>query len=77
MFKQYTRIGSAEARPVTSEEIALLASELRETGISVSDEDELGGSPKVGDMIAHNPKNHDDVWLIAAKYFNDNFKEVV
>ena len=43
------------------------------TGISVSDEDE----PKndMG-MIARNPKNHNDKWYVAKKYFEDNFEEV-
>jgi hypothetical protein len=25
-------------------------------------------------MIARNPKNHDDQWLVAAQYFSDNFE---
>ena len=28
----------------------------------------------VGDMIARNPKNHADKWLVAAQYFSDNFE---
>jgi len=31
------------------------------------------GSPKEGDMIARNPANHKDQWLVAAKYFKENF----
>ena len=27
-------------------------------------------------MIARNPKNHDDQWLVAKQYFEDNFEEV-
>jgi len=42
--------------------------------ISVSVEDSEAGSPKQGDMIARNPKNHADQWLVAEKYFNDNFE---
>lgn len=44
------------------------------TGISVSAEDTKAGSPKAGDMIARNPKNHADKWLVAAQYFADNFE---
>jgi hypothetical protein len=44
------------------------------TGISVSAEDTKAGSPKAGDMIARNPKNHADKWLVAAAYFADNFE---
>ncbi len=43
--------------------------------VSISDVDKLNGSPRIGDMIARNPKNHLDQWLVAEKYFNDNFEE--
>ena len=46
------------------------------TGISISAEDVRAGSPKAGDMIARNPKNHDDQWLVAAQYFADNFEPI-
>jgi hypothetical protein len=42
--------------------------------VSVSAPDKEAGSPKAGDMIARNPKNHDDQWLVAAQYFADNFE---
>lgn len=42
--------------------------------VSVSAPDREAGSPKAGDMIARNPKNHDDQWLVAAAYFADNFE---
>ena len=45
-------------------------------GISVSIEDAKAGSPRVGDMIARNPKNHNDKWLVAEQYFNDNFEPI-
>ena len=44
------------------------------THISVSAPDREAGSPKTGDMIARNPKNHADKWLVAAQYFADNFE---
>lgn len=43
-------------------------------GISISGPDLEAGSPKLGDMIARNPKNHADQWLVAAQYFADNFE---
>ena len=46
------------------------------TRVSVSDADRDAGSPKPGDKIARNPKNHDDRWLVAAQYAADNFEEV-
>ena len=42
--------------------------------ISISSADRKNGSPKDGDMIARNPKNHDDQWLVAKQYFEDNFE---
>jgi len=46
------------------------------TDVSVSVEDRNAGSPKEGDKIARNPKNHADRWLVAAAYFEDNFEPV-
>jgi hypothetical protein len=45
-------------------------------GVSISDVDRAAGSPKVGDMIARNPANHEDRWLVAAEYFAANFEPV-
>lgn len=44
--------------------------------ISVSPEDAMNGSPLPGDMIATNPKNNDDKWLVAAQFMADNYEEV-
>jgi hypothetical protein len=68
-FKQYRRKQIAELRPFQEGE------ELSER-ISISQADRDNGSPKVGDMIARNPKNHDDQWLVAKQYFEDNFEPV-
>ncbi len=67
-FKQYRRKQIAELRPFVPEDDMY--------GVSVSLEDAKAGSPKEGDMIARNPKNHADMWLVAAAYFADNFEEV-
>jgi hypothetical protein len=45
------------------------------TGIMVSDVDKANGSPASGDMIARNPENHDDQWLVALKFFDANYEE--
>lgn len=66
MFKQYRRMQIAELRPY-------IPDEPWDSSISVSEADRDAGSPKEGDMIARNPKNHADQWLVAAKYFADNF----
>lgn len=64
-YQQYRRIQIAELRPYIPGEPM--------DGISISAPDKKNGSPKVGDMIARNPANHDDKWVVAEKYFNDNF----
>jgi len=43
------------------------------TGVSVGDDDRKNGSPKQGDMIARDPSNHDDKWLVNAEYFEAKF----
>lgn len=73
-FKQYKRKATAELRPVTEAEIEL---HLLNPTISVSVADSDNGSPKRGDMIARNPENHDDQWLVAADYFAANFEELL
>jgi hypothetical protein len=65
-FKQYRRKRNAELRPYVRGE--------NMDGISVSDADAKAGSPKAGDMIARNPENHEDRWLVAAQYFADHFE---
>jgi hypothetical protein len=79
-FNRYIRTNVAEMREVTAmeSEVAFdlngcLYSE-HETIISISEEDKRNGSPKWGDMIARNPDNHRDQWLVAKRYFRDNFE---
>ena len=65
-FIQYRRTQIAEMTPwVPGFDMA---------GVSVSETDRYFGSPREGDMIARDPKNHADQWLIAAAYFADNFE---
>lgn len=65
-FTQYRRKQIAELRPYEiGEDLAL---------VSIAEVDKAAGSPKLGDMIARNPKNHSDQWLVAAQYFKDNFE---
>jgi len=70
-FKQYKRFAIAEIREVTEREIR----EGLTSSVSLSEADKKAGSPKPGDMVGRNPKNHEDQWLIAAQYFKDNFEE--
>jgi len=67
-FIQYRRKQIAELRPYVQGESM--------EGVSISAPDKEAGSPKEGDMIARNPKNNADKWLVAAQYFADNFEPV-
>ena len=68
-FKQYRRKLIAELRPY-------IEGEVLDNKVSISQADKLAGSPKLGDMIARNPSNHDDQWLVARDYFEVNFEPV-
>ena len=68
-FKQYRRKQIAEFREYKPGEIL-------SDRISISEVDREAGSPKQGDMIARNPNNYNDQWLVAGKYFADNFEPI-
>jgi len=44
--------------------------------VSISLADKDAGSPKMGDMIARNPDDYNDMWLVAEDYFKKNFEAV-
>lgn len=69
-FQQFRRSQIAELRPIEDEDDHLISIGT----ISISQPDRENGSPKLGDMIARNPVNHDDLWLVAADYFAANFE---
>lgn len=84
-FKQYRRKQIAELRPVIGTDLLqfarqkeIIVSDNKDNPltVSISETDLQNGSPKYGDMIARNPKNHLDQWLVAEQYFNDNFEPV-
>lgn len=64
-WKKYRRKGLSEMRPYIPGESL--------ENISVSQTD----TPEEGGMIARNPKNHDDQWYVAKKYFEENLEEVL
>jgi hypothetical protein len=68
-FHSYRRKQIAELRPY------ILGEDL--SRVSIAEVDINAGSPRLGDMIARNPKNHEDKWLVAAIYFSDNFEELI
>lgn len=66
-FNQYRRKQIAELRPVTDADIKAFEQDkhphsMRDTEfrVSISDADIENGSPKIGDMIARNPKT---IWI--------------
>jgi hypothetical protein len=65
-FKQYRRKSVSEMRPYVEGEIL-------DDKVSISEADLKAGSPKAGDMIARNPNNHEDQWLVAKAYFEEKF----
>jgi len=84
-FKKYRRKQIAELRKVDDNDllqfvrkkkIVVVDNKDSEVIVSISDVDLMNGSPKEGDMIARNPKNHLDQWLVAEEYFNDNFESI-
>ncbi len=87
-FKQFKRSQIAEMREVTESDITdfhnvgaiIIPSDLGDwkhpIKVSISDADLANDSPKIGDMIARNPKNYSDQWLVAEQYFKDNFEDL-
>ena len=67
-FKKYRKKGITEIRRYVERENTHIT--------SISPQDLKDGSPKKGDMIARDPENHDDQWLIAKAYFKDNYEVV-
>lgn len=81
-FREFRRKEKAQLRKVTEQDLTefqengVLQVELPDTTkitVSIGEPDLLNGSPKLGDMIARNPKNYFDQWLVAKQYFEDNF----
>jgi len=66
-FKKYRRKQIAELRPYRE-------GEMLSDRVSISAADRENGSPKPGDMIARNPNDHTDQWLVSKQYFEENFE---
>jgi hypothetical protein len=70
-FKKYRRKGLSEMIPLKEfigQDMSL---------VSVSDADKkLSNEEFEQGYIARNPKNHQDMWYVAKKYFDDNLEEV-
>ena len=72
-FTKYKRTQIAEMRPY---EPGPDNASINFGMIAVSPEDKKAGSPKAGDMIARNPANPNDQWLVNAAYFAANFEPI-
>jgi len=70
-FKQYKRKGLSEMisfKEFVGEDIST---------VSVSEQDKLLSNEEFEQgYIARNPKNHNDLWYVAKKYFDDNLEPV-
>jgi len=65
-FKQYQRKSMGEMRPyIPGEDL---------TGITVNPKEVQDyGCPKEGDMIARDPKDRDNQWLMSKEFFEENY----
>ena len=45
------------------------------TDVSVGADDREKGSPQEGDMVARDPDNHADQWLVNKRYFVAKFEQ--
>jgi len=65
-FQRFRRKSIAELRPYVPGESL--------ERISVGDNCEAAGGPVAGDMVARDPKNHADQWIVIASYFREHFE---
>ena len=73
-WQKYRKSQYTEMRPVTEREELQGRHFIEREDISISPADTKNGSPKVGDMIARNPNNHGDKWLVSEEYFTNNYE---
>jgi hypothetical protein len=57
-------------------EIMIWSADVSMDAISVSPEDRASGHPRTGDMVARNPSNHSDMWLMTEAFFKANYEAV-
>ena len=68
-WARYRRRGFVEMRPY-------IVGESLPPTVSISEADLGNGSPRAGDMIARNPRDASDQWLVAEAYFKENYEFV-
>ena len=69
VWREYKRVGLTEMTPYIDG--------MDVSDVSIATADLAQGSPTVGDMIARNPENHMDMWLVSEKYFKENLEEFI
>lgn len=67
-FKQYKRKGLSELVPLKE-----YSGSLEKVSVSAEDNKLPLAEFKLG-YVARNPKNHDDLWYVAKKYFDENLE---
>jgi len=67
-FKKYTRVSTYELRPY------IVGESIKE--VAIADQDIINSSPKKGDMIARDPKNHKDKWLLSEEYIKEHLTRI-
>ncbi len=67
-MKRYRKKGTTPMEPWTP------TSDME--GVSIGANDQLTGSPMPGDMLAHNPTDPTDRWLVARAFFEENYEPV-
>jgi hypothetical protein len=50
--------------------------DIKQDTLSISEADLAKGCPKVGDMVAVNPNDPSDYWLVEEQFFKDNYERV-
>jgi len=66
-----------KARKKTIQDFIVWDENYGDIDFTISQEDKANGSPKIGDVIGINPNNPTDRWLVAKKYFEENYEVVV
>lgn len=70
-FKQYRRTGLSEMVPFSE----FIGQDMSNLSVSEADK-QLSNEEFEKGYIARNPKNHNDMWYVAKKYFDENLEPV-
>ena len=65
MWKKY--------RKSTVTEIMPWSADVSMDAVSMGPEDRASGHPREGDMVARNPANPSDMWLLTKEFFEANY----